>query len=232
MFRREKKNVPLPPLELPPLITTPLHAPTETAIDKLLPRALEILKLQLNSTPVNLQSLHLLIKYVVELVESTEAVTTEINNTHKKEFAIKLMREIINEMPNTASNSESLNDKTILLRLLNDGVLSNLIDVLIHSKKNLKVNKAGFFSKAFKTISPYLLKLLRIGLNKLINVVREKLNLPKNSTDVQEMQEVQVQEPLTPSFPNPPEPTPIPTPELSPSVSPEPTPEQIGRAHV
>jgi hypothetical protein len=90
---------------------------------------------------INSTSLPLIIKYVIEIIE-----VTDLKGRDKKIMALKLMSSIIVDLTNEE-------DKKILTPLLDDGIISDLIELVIDATKGkLDVNVAvkiasGCFSK-------------------------------------------------------------------------------------
>ena len=90
---------------------------------------LEQIKFLLNSTNLNILNLHTIIKTIIEIVEETP-----IKGSEQKTFAIKILREIIDEK--TIGEEEA-----ILLLLIDNGTIGNLIDLIIDaSKGKLNIN--------------------------------------------------------------------------------------------
>jgi hypothetical protein len=81
-------------------------------------------------------TIHLIIKHVMEEVEETPAKGIE-----QKEIALKLIRELIIDLTEHE-------DEEFLLKLLNDGTIGNLIDLITDvSKGKLNINKVLAVSK-------------------------------------------------------------------------------------
>lgn len=88
------------------------------------------LKDSLEGTSVNVKSLHLIIKMVMEIIEGTP-----IRGTEQKELAIKVLRQLFIDF--TDDDIEST-----LIELLDAGVIGNLIDLITDaSKGKLNINK-------------------------------------------------------------------------------------------
>tara|TARA_Y100000385_G_scaffold290553_2_gene364206 strand:- start:36 stop:518 length:483 start_codon:yes stop_codon:yes gene_type:complete len=91
-------------------------------------------------------TLHLIIKYVMEEVEKTPTKGTE-----QKEMALKLIRALVVDLTENE-------DEKVLLKLLDDGTISNMIDLIVDATKGkLNINTiakvgAGCFNNCF----PYL----------------------------------------------------------------------------
>jgi hypothetical protein len=84
---------------------------------------LEKLKEKVSVINVRSSTLHLIIKYVIELVEETP-----IKGTEQKEMALKLIRELIKDLTDGA-------DEATLTKLLDDGTISNMIDLIVDASK-------------------------------------------------------------------------------------------------
>jgi hypothetical protein len=91
-------------------------------------------------------TLHLIIKYVMEEVEQTPTKGTE-----QKEMALKLIRALVVDLTDGA-------DEEVLVRLLDDGTISNMIDLIVDATKGkLSINivaKVG--SGCINSCIPYL----------------------------------------------------------------------------
>ena len=88
------------------------------------------LKDSLEGTSVDVKSLHLIIKMVMEIIEGTP-----IRGTEQKELAVKVLRQLFIDF--TDDDIEST-----LIGLLDTGVIGNLIDLITDaSKGKLNINK-------------------------------------------------------------------------------------------
>ena len=87
----------------------------------------EILKQRLRDVSIKPNTLHLIIKYIMELIEETP-----IKGIAQKEFALKVMRELFQDL----TEGE---DELVLLKLLDDGSISNIIDLVVDAT-NGKLN--------------------------------------------------------------------------------------------
>ena len=87
----------------------------------------EILKKKLANVSIKPNTIHLVIKYIMELVEETP-----IKGVEQKEFALKVMRELFKDL----TEGE---DELVLLKLLDDGSISNIIDLVVDAT-NGKLN--------------------------------------------------------------------------------------------
>lgn len=87
----------------------------------------EIMKKKLANVSLRPNTVHLVIKYIMELIEETP-----IKGVEQKEFALKVMRELFKDL----TEGE---DEIVLLKLLDDGSISNLIDLVVDAT-NGKIN--------------------------------------------------------------------------------------------
>ena len=87
----------------------------------------EIMKKKLANVSLRPNTIHLVIKYIMELIEETP-----IKGVEQKEFALKVMRELFKDL----TEGE---DEIVLLKLLDDGSISNLIDLVVDAT-NGKIN--------------------------------------------------------------------------------------------
>ena len=105
-------------------------------------------KQKVSAISIRPSTLHLIIKYVMEEVEETEAKGTE-----QKEIALKLIRALVVDLTEGA-------DEEVLLKLLDDNTVSNLIDLIVDATKGkLNINavtKVG--SGCVNTCVPYWFK--------------------------------------------------------------------------
>jgi len=106
----------------------------------------EILKKKLANVSIRPNTIHLVIKYIMELVEETP-----IKGVEQKEFALKVMRELFQDL----TEGE---DELVLLKLLDDGSISNIIDLVVDATNGkLNVNTAIETSvSCIGTCLPYL----------------------------------------------------------------------------
>ena len=87
------------------------------------------LKDKMENIAIRVDTVHLVIKYIMELTEETP-----FKGAEQKEFALTVMREIFMDL----TDGE---DEVILLKLLDDGVISNMIDLIVDaSKGKLNIN--------------------------------------------------------------------------------------------
>ena len=93
-------------------------------------------------------TLHLIIKYVMEEIEESP-----VKGTEQKEMALKILRELVVDLTENE-------DEKVLTQLLDDGTISNMIDLIVDATKGkLNINMvakvgAGCFNNCF----PYLFK--------------------------------------------------------------------------
>ena len=105
-------------------------------------------KQKVSAISIRPSTLHLIIKYVMEEVEETQAKGAE-----QKEIALKLIRALVVDLTEGA-------DEEVLLKLLDDNTVSNLIDLIVDATKGkLNINavtKVG--SGCVNTCVPYWFK--------------------------------------------------------------------------
>ena len=87
------------------------------------------LKEKVSVIDIRPSTIALVIKYVMEIVEETP-----LKGVEQKELSIKLIREIIKDL----TDGE---DEKVLLKLLEDGTISNMIDLIVDATKGkLNIN--------------------------------------------------------------------------------------------
>lgn len=92
---------------------------------------LKKLKVKVSAITIRTSTLHLIIKYVMELVEQTP-----LKGSEQKEMALKLIKALIIDF----TEGE---DERVLLQLLDDGTIGNMIDLIVDATKGrLDVNTA------------------------------------------------------------------------------------------
>ena len=108
--------------------------------------ALIIVKEKLSNITIRASTIHLIIKYVMETVEKTP-----IKGTEQKDLALRLIRELIVDLTDNE-------DETILLKLLDDGTISNMIDLIVDATRGrLNINRVvTVSSKLIYTCVPFL----------------------------------------------------------------------------
>lgn len=95
-------------------------------------KKLILTELQNNLKDTNLESynLHIIIKQAMEAVEKTHYKGVE-----QKQFAINLIRELVNIKPDN-------DEKTAILELINNDTIGNMIDLIVDATKGkLNINK-------------------------------------------------------------------------------------------
>lgn len=90
-------------------------------------KSLNVIKEKISVVDIRASTIHLIIKYVIEELDNSE-----LKGTEKKEIALKLIKEIIKDL------TEGEDEKK-LLTMLEDGTVSNLIDLIIDATKG-KIN--------------------------------------------------------------------------------------------
>ena len=115
-----------------------------------------ILKLRVKDISIKPSTLHLVIKYIMELIEETP-----IKGVAQKEFALKVLRELFKDL----TEGE---DELVLLKLLDDGSISNLIDLVVDATNGkLNINAAiTTTTSCIATCIPYLTRNKKIRQNK------------------------------------------------------------------
>ena len=108
----------------------------------------EIMKKKLANVSLRPNTVHLVIKYIMELIEETP-----IKGVEQKEFALKVMRELFKDL----TEGE---DEIVLLKLLDDGSISNIIDLVVDAT-NGKVNVNAAIETSVQCVTtclPYCMK--------------------------------------------------------------------------
>lgn len=102
------------------------------------------LKKRVGDIEVTPENLILILQYVLEVVE-----LTKVDSNDKKIFAISLVKEIIEE--SDMNNKQ----KKICIEMINNGVISKAIDIIVLASKNkIKINQKNFkIHKLSKKIS-------------------------------------------------------------------------------
>ncbi len=89
------------------------------------------LKVKVSAISIRSSTLHLIIKYVMELVEQTP-----LKGSEQKEMALKLIRALIVDFTDAE-------DERVLLQLLDDGTIGNMIDLIVDATRGrLDINTA------------------------------------------------------------------------------------------
>jgi len=109
---------------------------------------LEKVRFLLNTTNLSITNLHIIIKNIMEIIEETP-----IKGSEQKNYAIKILREIIDEK--TYGDEEAM-----LLLLIDNGTIGNLIDLIVDaSKGKLNINAvAETTTGCLSSCIPYYLK--------------------------------------------------------------------------
>tara|TARA_Y100001980_G_C14328808_1_gene146906 strand:+ start:168 stop:599 length:432 start_codon:yes stop_codon:yes gene_type:complete len=104
------------------------------------------LKEKVSLITIRSSTLHLILKYVMEEIEETPAKGAE-----QKEMALKLIRALVIDLTENE-------DKKVLLKLLDDGTISNMIDLIVDATKGkLNINTIATVSVGcFNSCFPYL----------------------------------------------------------------------------
>jgi len=108
--------------------------------------SLNSIKEKISTINICPSTLHLILKYVMEEVESTP-----IKGIKQKEFALQLLRELIKDLTDKE-------DEETLLKLLDNGTISNIIDLIVDaSNGKLNINTTLNVAKGCFTICvPYI----------------------------------------------------------------------------
>merc|ERR1712086_56548 len=92
--------------------------------------ALILIKDKLSNITIRVSTIHLIIKYVMETVEKTP-----IKGTEQKDLALRLIRALIVDLTDK-------DDEKILIKLLDDGTISNMIDLIVDATRGrLNINR-------------------------------------------------------------------------------------------
>ena len=110
------------------------------------------IKQKVSVMDIRISTIALLIKYVMEIVEETP-----LKGIEQKELALKLIREVIKDLTHNE-------DEQVLLKLLDDGTIGNMIDLIVDATRGkLKINSiedlkevATVASGCISTCIPYL----------------------------------------------------------------------------
>mgnify|MGYP006126615691 CR=1 FL=1 len=108
--------------------------------------ALILVKNKLSNITITASTIHLIIKYVMETVEKTP-----IKGTEQKDMALRLIRALIVDLTDNE-------DEKILLKLLDDGIISNMIDLIVDATRGrLNINRVvTLTSKLISSCVPFL----------------------------------------------------------------------------
>tara|TARA_B100000902_G_scaffold378703_1_gene412210 strand:+ start:461 stop:916 length:456 start_codon:yes stop_codon:yes gene_type:complete len=101
----------------------------DSYIKNVFDKTLIIIKDKVSVINIRPSTLYLILKYVMEEVEKTP-----IKGTEQKEMALKLIRALVIDLTENE-------DEKVLLQLLNDGTISNMIDLIVDATRgNLNIN--------------------------------------------------------------------------------------------
>jgi hypothetical protein len=108
--------------------------------------ALILVKDKISNITIRASTIHLIIKYAMETVEKTP-----IKGTEQKDLALRLIRALIVDLTDKE-------DEKILLKLLDDGTISNMIDLIVDATKGkLNINRVvTVSSKLISSCIPFL----------------------------------------------------------------------------
>lgn len=115
--------------------------------------ALKYLKIKSQNINIRMSTIHLLIKYIMEYIE-----TTSLKGIEQRDMCLRVLRALVIDLTEHE-------DEIVLLKLIDDGTIANLIDLVVDvSRGKLDINNViettgGCFDACF----PYL---CGIGKNK------------------------------------------------------------------
>lgn len=105
------------------------------------------IKSKLNDVGINIKTLHIIIKYVMEATEKTP-----IKGPEQKKFALRIIKELIDNMKDS-------DDKIVLLNLYNNDSISNTIELIVAaSKGQLGINNVAQVGSCLWTCIQTLMK--------------------------------------------------------------------------
>lgn len=106
---------------------------------------LEIIKEKVSVINIRPSTLHLIIKYVMEEIEDTP-----LKGIEQKEMALNLIRALVIDFTEG-------DDEDVLLKLLDDGTIGNMIDLIVDATRgNLNINAiATVSSGCINSCVPY-----------------------------------------------------------------------------
>ena len=111
------------------IIITPMKSNKKVLKSTMYDKTLSTLKDKISAISIRSSTLHLLIKYVMETIEETP-----LKGAEQKEMALKLIREIVIDFTENE-------DEQVLLQLLDNGTISNMIDLIVDATKGkLNIN--------------------------------------------------------------------------------------------
>jgi len=105
----------------------------QSAADDLFVSVSKEINKKMSDVGLNVKTLHILIKYVMEATEKTP-----LKGKEQKKFALRLIKELIDNM------SDSNTEKYVLLNLYENESISNTIELVVcASKGELGINQVG-----------------------------------------------------------------------------------------
>lgn len=103
--------------------------------------SLKELKIKIKGIEINSSSLMIIVRYAMEIVE-----VTKVKGSDQKRMVIELLRDLFNGDENDLPISDD--EKELCLRLINNGSVSETIDIIIDATKGkIDVNKIVNVSK-------------------------------------------------------------------------------------
>ena len=108
-----------------------INEKVDEVVDDLYENSLNELKSRLEGTDININNIMFVVKYAMEIVEATK-----LKGKAQKEFANKLIRQIIVDAP-ISDDKEQL-----LLTMVDEGVLADTIEMIVlASRGKLNINR-------------------------------------------------------------------------------------------
>ena len=105
--------------------------------NELFDQCYQLLKLKTNNTEINITNIMDIVKFSMEVVETSKAKGKE-----QKNLVIELVEQIVRDAPISDDKEK------FLLDMISNGVLSHTIDLVIDaSKGNLNINTVGKYAK-------------------------------------------------------------------------------------
>ena len=123
-------------------------ANTNSDTKNIFDKSLEIIKKKVSVIDIRPSTLHLILKYVMEEIEKTP-----LKGTEQKEITLKIIRALVIDLTENE-------DEKVLLQLLDDGTISNMIDLIVDATRGrLNINSlVNVASGCFTNCIPYLCK--------------------------------------------------------------------------
>ena len=117
-----------------------------TNIKSIFDKTLTLVKNKVSVINIRPSTLHLILKYVMEEIEKTP-----LKGSEQKEMALKLIRALVVDLTENE-------DEKVLLKLLDDGTISNMIDLIVDATRGkLDINTlATVSSGCLNRCIPYL----------------------------------------------------------------------------